>query len=440
MPDNGNATTAPQAENRAVAQPVPVGLRPTDLDALWRMADALARSPLLPDHLIKNSRERFGWEQIKANVFLCLQYGAEVGIAPMQSIQGIYVINNRPCLWGDALIGVVRASGLCEYIDETTEGNVDDRTSLVAYCETKRSDTGEVIKRDYTWKDAEAAKLTNKSDTWGKYPRRMLQMRARSLCLRDAYADVIKGLTVAEELLDHFGPDRAVDVTPPRPTRKGTERFLQAGETDPGNQSPAEPFAELFDQFGETIGKFDTEAAYTVAVMDHLRQSAWDESTLAQFEENNAHAFSELEDKHPAHWSLVDGALSQAANEFETTPSSASESEPDDTDTVPADNAHPPSGAPSSRAEPAGAPSSAVEKPETASDAPFPGDLPEGQRVAAVEEITPEQLIEVLGSAPTKEAVNQTLNQHAQALAGWEKPVRKRVEDAGTQRIKELTK
>jgi hypothetical protein len=38
---------------------------------------------------------------------------------------------------------------------------------------------------------------------WQKHPQRMLQMRARSYCLRDAYPDLLKGLGMVEEVQDH---------------------------------------------------------------------------------------------------------------------------------------------------------------------------------------------------------------------------------------------
>ena len=41
------------------------------------------------------------WE----TVFVKVQAGAELGLGPMAAIQNIAVINNRPTVWGDALLG-----------------------------------------------------------------------------------------------------------------------------------------------------------------------------------------------------------------------------------------------------------------------------------------------------------------------------------------------
>jgi hypothetical protein len=56
-----------------------------------------------------------------------------------------------------------------------------------------------------------------KQGPWGQYPKRMRQMRARAFALRDVFPDVLRGLPVAEELMDtptekHMGP---ADVVKP---------------------------------------------------------------------------------------------------------------------------------------------------------------------------------------------------------------------------------
>src|SRR5690606_17149767 len=43
------------------------------------------------------------------NVLVAVQTGAEVGLKPMQSLQGIAVINGRPAIWGDAMWALVLA-------------------------------------------------------------------------------------------------------------------------------------------------------------------------------------------------------------------------------------------------------------------------------------------------------------------------------------------
>jgi len=75
---------------------------------------------------------------------------------------------------------------------------------MVATCETKRLNQEKTVVQSFSVADAKKAGLWG-NNTWAKYPKRMLQMRARGLCLRDAYPDVLNGLEIAEEMNDlHF--------------------------------------------------------------------------------------------------------------------------------------------------------------------------------------------------------------------------------------------
>ena len=150
-----------------------------------RIAQSLAQSNLIPEAFRGRAND----------CFVAINMGAEVGLEPFAAIQSIAVIDGKPCLYGDGLIGVVRASHLCEWIKETCDG-------VTATCETKRLNDPHTIAAEYTMDDAKAAGINNKFN-WKKHPKRMLQMRARSYCLRDAYPDLLKGLGVVEEMQDH---------------------------------------------------------------------------------------------------------------------------------------------------------------------------------------------------------------------------------------------
>jgi hypothetical protein len=161
-------------------------LAPQDFAQLTTFADLVSKSGLVPKDYIGKP----------GNVIVAVQMGVEIGLKPMQSLQNISVINGRPSLWGDALLALVKASGVCEYIHE--EISADGET---ATCETKRKGELKATTRTFTIKDATKAGLMTK-DNWSKYPKRMLQLRARAWALRDVYPDVLGGLQVAEEQQD----------------------------------------------------------------------------------------------------------------------------------------------------------------------------------------------------------------------------------------------
>lgn len=172
-------------------------LRPSNFAELADFARLAANSDLVP----RDYRGKAG------NIMIACQMGSELGLSPMQSLSSIAVINGRPGVWGDGLIGLCRASPLCEDITETLTGEGDDR---VAVCIAKRKGAAPVEGR-FSVADAKRAGLWGK-DIWAKYPDRMLQNRARGFALRDAFPDVLRGLQAGEELMD-TPPDKPQGAT-----------------------------------------------------------------------------------------------------------------------------------------------------------------------------------------------------------------------------------
>ena len=180
-------------------------LRPQSFGELAQFAQMAAKSALMP-------RDYQGKPE---NIMLAVQMGSEVGLAPMQAIQNIAVVNGRPAIWGDAMLGLVKASGLLADIIEKVEGEGDNMT---ATCTVKRANSSPVTV-SFSVSDAKKAGLFGKQGPWQQYPKRMLQMRARGFALRDAFPDVLKGLISAEEAQDIPAstpekPARIIDVEP----------------------------------------------------------------------------------------------------------------------------------------------------------------------------------------------------------------------------------
>lgn len=146
----------------------------------------------------------------KANdCLLAMQFGAEIGLKPIQALQNVAVINGKPSLWGDAALAVVRSSPDFESIQEWIEGDGDN---MLALCDIKRQNEP-AQRRTFSVKDAKNAGLWGKN-VWKSYPSRMLQMRARSFALRDVFPDALKGLILTEEAQDYPEP---VNITPTEP-------------------------------------------------------------------------------------------------------------------------------------------------------------------------------------------------------------------------------
>lgn len=234
-----NAVTQPENSALLPAPRQQFDLSPQTFEQALTFAKYLAESDMVP----KDFKGRQG------NCLIAMQWGAELGLKPLQALQNLAIINGRPSLWGDAVIALVRGSPLCEWVIETIEGDV-------ATCRVKRRGEPEQT-RTFSVADAEAAGLKGKAGPWTQYPKRMLQLRARAFALRDVFPDVLRGLPVAEELMD----------TPP-------EKFLGAADVvQPAAPEswPADLFAARLPEWHKAIlaNKATADAVIAKALTKH---------------------------------------------------------------------------------------------------------------------------------------------------------------------------
>jgi hypothetical protein len=196
------------------------GVEIQSLDELYRFAKFVASSPFAPS----------GFKEPES-IVVAIQYGYELGLTPMQSLQNLAVINGKPSIYGDAMLALVRASGLLEEFSEglvtrTKAGRVvctcsefaDKSTcvhvrvaashierpneEMVQVCHVKRR--GFVARNAiFGMVEARRAGLIGKPGPWQQYPDRMLLFRARGFGLRDEFSDVLKGLVSVEEAADY---------------------------------------------------------------------------------------------------------------------------------------------------------------------------------------------------------------------------------------------
>jgi hypothetical protein len=168
----------------AIQQKQSFSLAPSNLQEALEFANTISKSGLIPKDYQGNP----------GNCIIAIQWGAEIGLQPLQAMQSIAVINGRPSIWGDAMLALVRGSGLLEYIKE-------EPTESGCTCTLKRRGEPEVV-REFTVEDAKRAGLFGKQGPWQQHPKRMMQMRARAFALRDVFTDVLRGVHIAEEARD----------------------------------------------------------------------------------------------------------------------------------------------------------------------------------------------------------------------------------------------
>lgn len=180
------------------------GFAPTTIAEAMQFSEMLAKSAMVPR----------AYQGKPEDILVAVQWGYEIGLAPLQSLQNISVINGKPSVYGDALMALVQASPVCEGIEEYFE---DEGTpNPAAVCVARRKGRTPVTAK-FSVEDAKRSGLWGKQGPWQAYPKRMLQMRARGFALRDAFPDVLKGLITAEEAQDYSAePEQAAKPVAPK--------------------------------------------------------------------------------------------------------------------------------------------------------------------------------------------------------------------------------
>ncbi len=157
---------------------------PRSMPEIQSMAEVLAKSTLLPEALRNKVPD----------VVVQIMTGAELGLSPMASIRGVHIVQGRPVLAADTMMGLVLSSGLAEYFS-CTESSATSVTFV-----TKRK--GSPYEQKCTWsiEDAKRAGLHMK-DNFRLHPRQMLAARAKAELARLAFPDVLAGCYDPDEIV-----------------------------------------------------------------------------------------------------------------------------------------------------------------------------------------------------------------------------------------------
>lgn len=203
---------------------------PLSMDDALQTADLLAHSQLIPK----------AFQGRPADIVVAMMWAKSLDIPIVQGLQYIAVINGKPSMYGDGLLAVVMASGQCTEFREELRG---EGSALTAICTVKRRGLEAPIVGTFSMEDARVAGLLGKPGPWKQYPKRMLKMRARAFALRDAFPDILSGMSSAEEMADveAVAVEKVEEPEPVRkmPRRKKAEPVAAAQEAE--DIQPHEP-------------------------------------------------------------------------------------------------------------------------------------------------------------------------------------------------------
>lgn len=161
-----------------------------------RMADRLARSPLLPSH-IRSGPDPAG------NMMVILLTAHDLGLSATVAMQKVHVIDGKPSMSAELMRMLIRRDS--HDIWSETERDGEGRPSAVTWFGIRKDQPERVHEGRFTMADAAEAKL-DKKDNWVKYREDMLSARATSRLARKAFEDCLAGVSYTPEELNIAEP------------------------------------------------------------------------------------------------------------------------------------------------------------------------------------------------------------------------------------------
>lgn len=277
--------------------------QPQDVVQAWKLAETIADSGLAPSSY-----------KSPAQIFIAMQHGAEMGLSPMQALNGIAVINGRPAVWGTLLQALVQRSRLVSWppfqgcmpmatakkiVAGTWKGRTDKNAAAVDALAVRLQDriddladrkmavTSEYLcgyavfqlgdefrVQLFDTVHAHKASLLTKKGPWTEYPERMLQHRAVTYLARDTCGAALTGLAgqpTAEEIQDMEAVDTTVTDVPPRAAPASSAARMADMATTPAGAPPPAPAPD-----GAVSDKVAARNRLAAAV-DRLKTMAWDD-------------------------------------------------------------------------------------------------------------------------------------------------------------------
>lgn len=157
---------------------------PATISELLKIAELLYDSGLFP--AAENA----------AGVFTIVQFGREIGLAPVTALKNISIVNGNLCMTAQVMLALALPAGVeCDILRETITG-----------CTVKLTRGDKVEEFSFDKEDAERViinkygkKLTEK-DNWKNYPKDMYKWRAISRGLRVMAPDIVAGTYTPDEV------------------------------------------------------------------------------------------------------------------------------------------------------------------------------------------------------------------------------------------------
>lgn len=211
---------------------------PSDLNALMTICKQYAMARCIPEC----------WWDKPNDILVALRLGRSLGVDDIQMLQNSFVIDNRPTLSTQLMLGLAMRSPM--WVDAAYKLEWIGTPYNDDYCSrfTCQRKGGQEVIAEFSVADAKKAGLWDRKSKSGKalpfaaYPKDLLGWRAASRGLRRAFPDMLGGLYTREEM-EHEDQIRSaienVDLQTTEQMRDAmTKKPEPVGEPTPGDVPP----------------------------------------------------------------------------------------------------------------------------------------------------------------------------------------------------------
>lgn len=154
---------------------------------------------------------------------MLIMLGRKFGLSAVDSLRMIHMIEGKPSMSAQLIVGIVQKSGMAEYFE------LDESSRTSAKWITHRRGNRKEKSWTFTVDDAKSARLGgiwdrekkqlretfDPNSNWAKFPAVMCSWRAAVFLARFVYADLVGGLYMPDEI---GGPEGAVEIDGNPPT------------------------------------------------------------------------------------------------------------------------------------------------------------------------------------------------------------------------------
>jgi hypothetical protein len=210
----------------------PKGIAISSLDDLKRFAMAAAASGF-----VAKGDNR---DTAIAKAMMIVEYGAEVGIPPMASLQGIHIIEGKPSMGAGLISSIVKGSGTHDYRIIKSS----DLGCALDWYERRGSSWEKIGESAFTLEEAKRAGLAGKHN-WKSYPSDMCFARALSRGSRRYCPHLFRGSVYTP---DEVSAGEVIEASFVEATTPDAAADPFEGETLPGDEvrdDEAERFAAI---------------------------------------------------------------------------------------------------------------------------------------------------------------------------------------------------